>query len=145
MAKLKKWRGKEVTQEVVNRVSLVLGEFGLTAEGHAKRELQKGHGVLTGTLRRSIHVAPFNYNWSQDQAAVTIKGKREKGSSYTLGGKLVNAEVEGTRIGLQLGSGLLYSLAVHQGHHSFTGYHYLTIGVDKAKVEMPKILRRHKL
>jgi hypothetical protein len=89
--------------------------------------------VITGTLRRSIHTAEPGYNWSSDDGA------------SELGGQKVDASINGSRIVVQLGSGLKYSLPVHQGHHSFEGYHFLTIGVDKAKKELPEVLKRHKL
>ena len=133
MARFKTWRGMEVTQAVAKKVAMALGEFGLTAEGHAKRELRKGHGVITGTLRRSIHTAEPGYNWSGDDG------------SSELGGQKVDASVNGSRIVVQLGSGLGYALPVHQGHQGFEGYHFLTIGVDKAKKEVPAILKRHQL
>jgi hypothetical protein len=132
-ARFRKWRGKAITEEVARNVAKALGEFGLRAEGHSKRELRKGHGVITGTLRRSIHTAQPGYNWAGD----TGVGEQ--------GGKLVEALLNGGRLTLQLGSGLGYALPVHQGHHSFTGYHYLTNGLDKAKPELPAVLKRHKL
>lgn len=138
MAKIRKWRGKEITQEVLQNVAAALGEFGLRAEGHAKKELRKGHGVITGTLRRSIHTAGPAYNWTADQVEPSA-GSPERG------GGNVNAEIQNQRAVLMLGSGLTYALAVHQGHHSFEGYHYLTNGVDKARGELPAILKRHAL
>lgn len=141
MAKLKTWRGKEVSQAVAQNVALALGEFALRAEGHAKRELQKGHGVITGTLRRSIHTAQPGYNWNSDGG----EGER--------GGKLVAALIKGNMITVQVGSGLVYAMAIHQGwtlgykgtKGAFAGYHFLTIGVDKAKPEMPSILKEFQL
>lgn len=141
MAKLKTWRGKEVTQEVAKNVASALGEVALRAEGHAKRELKKGHGVITGTLRRSIHTAQPGYNWNSDGG----EGER--------GGKLVAALIKGNMITVQVGSGLVYALAIHQGwtlgykgtKGSFAGYHFLTIGVDKAKKEVPEVVRKYKL
>ena len=133
MARFKKWRGKEITKAVAQNVAKALGEFALRAEGHSKRELQKGHGVITGTLRRSIHVAQPGYNWAGDAGA------------SELGGKQIEALIEGTKITVLLGSGLGYALPVHQGHHGFGGYHYLTNGIDKAKSEMPGVLKKHQL
>lgn len=139
------WKGEQVTEEVLKNVAQILGEFGLRAEGHSKRELRKGHGVLTGTLRRSIHIAQPGYDWASDAAIVTIKGKRENGSSYTLGGSQTEGRIEGSRVTLQLGSGLNYALPVHQGHHSFQGYHFLTNGVNKAKPELPAIIKKYRM
>jgi hypothetical protein len=129
----KKWRGKEVTDEVKRNVARALGEFGLRAEGHSKRELRKGHGVLTGTLRRSIHTAQPGYDWGGDSG------------SSEMGGKTVEGAVGGEKVTLELGSGLTYAMAVHQGHHSFEGYHYLTNGLAQAKPELAGVLRKYQL
>jgi len=48
-------------------------------------------------------------------------------------------------LSLEVGSGLRYAMPVHQGHHSFQGYHYLTNGLKKAKAKLDAILRRHRL
>ena len=138
MARFKKWRGKEVSAEVAANVAGALGEFALRAEGHAKKELRKGHGVITGTLRRSIHVAEPGYAWSGDDVKAGA-GSPERG------GQKVKGQVQRGRMTVQLGSGLVYALAVHQGHHSFDGYHYLTIGVDKARGELGDVLRKWKI
>ena len=138
MAKMKTWRGKEVTQAVAKNVASALGEIALRAEGHAKRELRKGHGVVTGTARRSIHTAEPGYNWSADHVEASS-------ASAELGGKMVTAAIQGSRITVQLGSGLGYALPLHQGHQGFEGYHFLTIGVDKAKKEVPEVVRKYKL
>jgi len=142
MARFKKWRGKEVTQQVAKNVAAALGEFALRAERYSKKELQKGHGVLTGTLRRSIHTAQPGYQWLGDSSGA---GER--------GGKFVEALIKGKNITVQLGSGLVYALAIHQGwpsgykrmKGSFEGFHFLTKGVDKAKPELPAVLRKHQL
>lgn len=138
MAKFKKWRGKEVIKEVDENVARALGKFALVAEGYAKKELQKGHGVITGTLRRSIHTAEPGYAWVGDDMKPAA-GTPERG------GQGVNATVKRNKITVQLGSGLRYAMAVHQGHHSFEGYHFLTIGVDKAKPSLNGILREYRL
>jgi hypothetical protein len=58
---------------------------------------------------------------------------------------MTEALVDGKKITIQLGSGLGYSLPLHQGHHGFQGYHFLTIGVDKTKPELPAVLKKHQL
>jgi hypothetical protein len=128
------WRGDQVVEAVKNNVSQALVVFGLTAEGYAKKELQKGHGVVTGTARRSIHLAEPGYNWRGDDV---VPSK----SSPNRGGQMVS--ISGLR--LQIGSGLCYALALHQGHGGFPGYHFLTIGVRHAKPQMPQILLRYQL
>lgn len=138
MAYFKKWYGEQISDAVKRNVAEALGEFGLRAEGHAKRELSKGHGVLTGTLRRSIHTAQPGYDWAGDDV-------KPGSGSPERGGKAAAAAIGGDRITLELGSGLIYAMAAHQGHHSFSGYHYLTNGLMKAKPELPTVLKRHQL
>lgn len=137
-AYFKKWNGSQVTLAVQGNMAKALGKFGLVAEGFSKKELRKGHGVLTGTLRRSIHTAQPGYDWAGDNQ-VPDASAPERGGSATDG------LVEGNRVTLQLGSGLRYALPVHQGHHNFAGYHYLTNGIEKAKALMPNILKAHQL
>jgi hypothetical protein len=132
------WRGVKVVQAVQDNMAEAYMEFGLTVERHAKKQLKRGHGVLTGTLRRSIHVAEPGYAWSADDVT---PGK----ASPERGGRGVKAKTIGVKTTLQIGSGLTYALPVHQGHHSFTGYHYLTNGLAKAKPELPGILKKHQM
>uniref|UniRef100_A0A6H1ZEQ8 Tail protein n=2 Tax=viral metagenome TaxID=1070528 RepID=A0A6H1ZEQ8_9ZZZZ len=127
-----------MAEVVQTNVAEALGEFGLRVEGHAKRELQKGHGVLTGTLRRSIHTAGPDYSWSGDDVEPSP-------SAPERGGVLAKAVKTAVGLVVQVGSGLRYALAVHQGHGSFKGYHYLRKGLNKAKKELPEVLKRHKL
>jgi hypothetical protein len=35
-------------------------------------------------------------------------------------------------------------MAVHQGHHSFDGYHYLTNALEKVKPRARQHIERHK-
>jgi hypothetical protein len=141
-ARMKSWRGAEVTAAVVRNVAKALGEFGLRVEGNSKRELWKkypeSHGVDTGTLRRSIHVAQGGYDWSSDDVEPSSETPER-------GGRMFDAIVNGRKITIQVGSGMRYALAVHQGHHSFEGYHFLTIGLDKTKKELPEVLSKYRL
>jgi len=143
MAKILKWRGPEVLKAVESNIAKAIGEYALRVEGHAKRQLRKGHGVLTGTLRRSIHTAQNDYNWSGDQA--------EDGPER--GGKLIEGVKKGKGITIQVGSGLVYAMAIHQGwpagyknmNGSFEGYHFITEGQIKAKPELPAVLKKYRL
>src|SRR5690348_15092112 len=116
--RMKEWRGAQVVDDVDTNVAKAISEFGLVAEGHSKRELQKGHGVISGTLRRSIHTAQPGYNWAGDNV-------KPSSSSPERGNQVLNAIRAGQKVTIQLGSGLGYSLPVHQGHGSFGGYHFL--------------------
>lgn len=137
-ARFRSWRGKEVTEAVKRNVAKALGEFALRVEGNSKRQLRRGHGVETGTLRRSIHTAQPGYNWGADDVEPSSQ-------SSELGGKSFDAVINGKKITIQVGSGLRYALAVHQGHHSFGGYHYLTTGLEQAKKDLPEVLRKYQL
>lgn len=132
------WKGDEVKLQVLRNMAEAFGEFGLEVEGESKRELSRGHGVESGTLRRSIHMAAPGYDWSQDDVAPS-------NSSPELGGEQIDAEQAGDKLVLEIGSGLNYALPVHQGHHSFPGYHYLTNGLKKAKAKLDSILAKYRL
>ena len=133
-----KWRGDEVVDDVLNAMAGALGEIGLRVEGAAKQELRPGHGVLTGTLRRSIHTARPDYVWFHDDMEPS-KGSPE------LGGRKVEAAMRSGKLTVAVGSGLHYAIFVHQGHDSFSGYHYLTSAVDKVRAKVPGIVERYAL
>lgn len=138
------WKGDQVIKITEENACKILGEFALVAEGESKKELQKGHGVLTGTLRRSIHAASPDYEFSKDNV-------ESSGSSPERGGKEVIGKKVGGKIMVLLGSGLRYAMAIHQGwstgsegkRGSFDGYHYLVNGLDKAKAKLGSIIERH--
>jgi hypothetical protein len=132
------WRGTQVVRAVQSNVEDAYTEFGLTVERYSKKELKRGHGVLSGTLRRSIHTAEPGYDWSADDVPAGKSGPER-------GGRRVKAKTIGVKTTLLVGSGLKYSLPVHQGHHNFEGYHYLTNGLAKAKPELPVILKKHRM
>jgi len=112
------WKGKRVEADVIRVLSLGLGDIGLDMEAEAKKQLYPGHGVLTGTLRRSIHAASGDHNF-----AAEAEGQEQ-------GGHAPEPSRQGDRLVIAVGSGLVYAMAVHQGHHSFEGYHYLTNALD---------------
>lgn len=130
------WKGAAVTEAVAQAAAEAVTEIGLRVEGAAKRKLSKGHGVVTGTLRRSIHTATPGYDWRGDDTEPS-EGSPE------LGGDEAEAKDDGNRIAVQTGSGLEYALAVHQGHDGFEGYHFLTEALEEVKGEVVEVLRRH--
>jgi hypothetical protein len=132
------WRATQVVRAVQTNVEAAYGEFGLRVERYSKKELYRGHGVQRGTLRRSIHVAGPGYSWSADDVPAGKSGPER-------GGRRVMAKTIGVKTTLLIGSGLKYSLPVHQGHHGFAGYHYLTNGLAKAKPELPTILQKYRM
>lgn len=132
------WRGKEVTEQVKKNLMAAMGEFALEVQAGAMKQLEHGHGVETGTLRRSLHVAQPGYNWDADNVTPSPQSPNRNGMKF-------DAMVNGKKISIEVGSGLRYALAVHQGHHTFAGYHFLTIGVDQAKKKLPGILEKHRL
>jgi hypothetical protein len=146
MARIKKWRGKEISQAVAQNVAKALGEYGLRVEGRAKKKLKKGHGLITATLQRSIHTAQPDYNWSGDDVEPG-PGTPERGNQQ------FDAMVDGKRITIQVGSGLVYAMAIHQGwskgykgmQGSFEGYHFITDANEETKPELPAVLKKYRL
>lgn len=134
----KRWDSKGTVSHVLkNRVAPAYVKFGLIVESYGKQELEKGHGVLSGTLRRSIHIAEPGYNWAGDDVEPSEQAPER-------GGQKIELVVPSDKVSLLIGSGLRYAMAVHQGHGSFQGYHFLTNPLNKAKPELPGILDEFK-
>lgn len=123
------WKGDKLLAAITEDLKVGMGFVGLKVQSEAQKQLYKGHGVVTGTLRRSIHTAPPNFNWSGDQGGES--------------GAVVLGELVGGRVVVSVGSGLEYAMAVHQGHHRFTGYHYLVNGLDIAAPSALLIIKEH--
>ena len=130
------WKGDHVVQVTEDQLMEILPEFALVAEGESKKELKKGHGVETGTLRRSIHAAEEGYEFGGDNVEPSE-------SSPERGNQSVKATKDGNRISCLLGSGMLYALKIHQGWGNFAGYHYFTNGIEKALEKLDAIIARH--
>ena len=96
------WKGAETRAKVVAAIVSGLGEFGLKHETAAKGQLQPGHGVLTGTLRRSIHSAATQYDFAGDDLPPTT-------TSPDRGGQEVVLQEEGGRVTVVVGSGMIYA------------------------------------
>lgn len=140
------WKGPQVLVQSEKQMCEIMGEFALVAEGESKKELSKGHGVVTGTLRRSIHAASPDHDFSADNVESST-GSPERGNKKVLGKRV------GDKIMVLLGSGMSYAMAIHQGWNwqkngligVFAGYHYLTNGLEKAKGKMDSIIARHQV
>lgn len=128
------WRGPELQRELEQAARSALTEIGLRIEAEAKKELYPGHGKITGTLQRSIHVAPLGYPWQSDRTQASQ-------NTAELGGQDVEPVKDGTVLYLEVGSGLEYAMAVHQGHHAFSGYHYITKALEAVKPRVADILQ----
>jgi hypothetical protein len=137
------WNGDAVKQEVLENMSKAMGELALEVEVSSERELRKGHGLLFGDLRRSIHSALPGYDWGADD----VEGGPDRG------GQLIEAEINGDQVSIQVGSGLAYAMPINQGwpegykkmHGSFIGYHFMNNGLNKAKGDIDSILARHQV
>lgn len=134
------WNGEQVKEAVRQNVAQAWTEIGLRVETEAKRELYKGHGVVTGTLRRSIHTATPGYDWSSDNVIASD-------STPERGGQMALPSMESDGIRIQVGSGLVYALAIHQGFEDtpFQGYHYLRNALQKVKPKINTVLKKYGL
>lgn len=124
------WLGDEVLADYADAVDDALISFGLEWEGDSKRELKPGRGKITGTLQRSIHAAPANFNFGTDDMPAG-PGAPERG------GKNFDPNRNGDLVEMALGSGLKYALPVHDGHRSFKGYFYITEPYEKLAPKFP--------
>ncbi|MBI5035567.1 MAG: hypothetical protein HZB51_34175 [Chloroflexi bacterium] len=140
------WKGPEVQKKFTEAVAEGFVDFALTVEKNAKAELYKGHGVVTGTLRRSIHIAQDGYNWSGDNVEPKGGGRNTKGQftagAPERGGKRVSALGRNGKLLLQVGSGMVYALWVEMGGQGFAGYRYLRNGLAKTKPMLRDFLKR---
>ncbi len=133
-----KWNGKEVLDWVEENMEEALGVLGLAVEAEAKKELRPGHGVRTGTLRRSIHSAEPGYIWAKDDW-----DPEQNKPGPKRGGLLSRAKRKDGKLVVEVGSGVHYALLVHQGHDGFAGYHFMTNAVEKVSGKAGKIIEYH--
>ena len=113
-----------------------LTEFGLRLEAAAKLELRPGRGVITGTLRRSIHMSGLDYQWEGDDTA-------PGSNTPERGGQSPDIQKRKGSLAMVFGSGLVYAMPVHQGHRSFPGYHFITDPYARLLPTFPDILEKH--
>lgn len=134
------WNGDEVKKIAKENGAAIISEFAFEVEGEAKRELRRGHGVETGTLRRSIHAVIPGYDWGGDDVEPSPSSpERSTGK--------VRPNI-GDKLTLQVGSGMVYAMAVNQRlkpHGGFVGYHYMNIGLKKAREKLDSIIAKHKV
>lgn len=124
------WRGEDNFSKCVTALEGTLTELNLRAEAPAKGALTPGHGVVTGTFRRSIHGASPAYGWSSDNVAPS-------GGSPERGGQGGSAQRVGMKIVSQFGSGLNYALFVENLYGS------IVAGYTTATADLPSILEKH--
>jgi len=149
MASTLNWRGDDLKRRVLQQAAAGLTEFGLRCETGAKRRLRPseqdasgdfvpggGHGVRTGTLRRSIHTATPGYGWDGDNVEPS-SGAPERG------GQAAKPREQSGRLTLELGTGMEYGLEVHQSHYDATVFHFIVSSVEQEAPKLPGILKRH--
>lgn len=156
------WRGDQVLDKTLTNVGRALTEFGLRVEASAKDQLYKGHGVITGTLRRSIHCATPGFNWLAEgrmmlgarNNRLRMKSVKKAMRGTSLGQQMSLPNIQslhmtarpamvGSVLTLQVGSGLRYALPVEVGFGSFRGYNYMAIGLRQNVGKLPGILRKY--
>ena len=124
------WTGALTEQQVVRAVIGGLNEFHIGAETPIKAILQPGAGVITGTLRRSVHAAAPTYNYSSDDVIPT-PGTPDRGGTGDLPQKQ-GAFIVGT-----IGSGMSYALPMENL------YGYVRAGYDNHRHELLPALEKH--
>lgn len=123
------WRGEQTFSQCVTALEGTMTELNLRAEAPAKGALAPGHGVVTGTFRRSIHGASPSYGFSSDHVAPS-------GGSPERGGQGGGAQRVGMKIISQFGSGLNYALFVENL------YGTIVAGYMTAATDLPAIMER---
>lgn len=96
-------------------------------------------------------VGKLNLAMEEIGQMVVVEAQRElyPGHGYLTGALHASLYYRVTRRNRQsvlaVGSPLPYAIWVHEGHHSFEGYHYLTIGASRVWPLVPHILARYDL
>jgi hypothetical protein len=137
-----KWLGDVVVKDFETQIKEGWTQVGLAVETEAKANLFKGHGVVTGTLRRSIHIAQPGYNWKGDDVP-------SGADSTERGRKKIEPVIRNGKVMLQIGSGMVYALFIEIGgaaldmNNSFGGYGYLRGALAKVKPKVKDIMRAY--
>lgn len=124
------WNGPALRGQVVEAIVGGVQEFGLTHETKAKSKLRKGRGVLTGTLRRSIHAGALDYNYAEDEYPPSNQTPEQGGQMPDV------AERDGV-VGVAVGSGQPYARKIE------ALYAYMAESHAEALTELPGILEKH--
>lgn len=122
------WKGVQCRAQVVGAVKVGLGRFGLVHETEAKRELGPGHGVLTGTLRRSVHSAAPSYDFSGDDTKASSSSPERGGNA--------GAEVVSTSVIVAVGSGMRYAKRIEEM------YGYIQKGHERARPQLDGLIEQ---
>lgn len=124
------WQGATTREQVVAAVIGGLTEFGLTHEREAKSELIKGRGVVTGTLRRSIHSAPPEYDYTGDNVPPSPNAPERGGGAGEL-------RENAGKVTVIVGSGMNYAETIEKL------YGYMRASHDRIIGGLPAILEKH--
>lgn len=122
------WKGVQCKAQVVGAVKVGLGRFGLVHEREVKRELRAGQGVLTGTLRRSVHSADPSYDFPGDDVAPSNSTPERGGNAA--------AAIVGNKVITSVGSGMVYA------HYIEQIYGYIQKGHERALPELNELLEQ---
>lgn len=128
------WHGKEVQKRTRLRAAKVLLRVGFSIIELTQRQLYKGHGLVTGTLRRSYHVGLPDYTSGAAEKAA-------EGGQSAVTVVQVSPEELMKDLKLLVGSWLNYARAVDQGKGTFEGYNQLFNALDGTKRRVPFIIK----
>lgn len=124
------WNGGGTREELERRLKLAMRDLGLEIEARAKGILQPGRGVLTGTLRRSVHAAGADYDFGRDD---TEAGPR----TPERGNRQFDPTIQDGRIIIAVGSGMKYAAAVEKR------LGYLIAGREAAVKRLPEFVEKY--
>ncbi len=106
------WLADQVEKDAKKLLLKSLLKILKRVEQESKGRLYYGHGLETGTLKRSIHFAGKGYPWASDHVE----------PSYTTperGHRPITLEFIGRRLYVEFGSGQHYALFYHQKYDRF--------------------------
>ncbi len=129
-----RWRTREVKAEVSQTIAESMVEWLSGVEQDAKNSLYPGHGVDTGSMKRSIHAADDHYNWPADH---------EYPNGPERGGMVFKPTITEKAVIATIGSGQGYAIFSHQGAKGQIGLRFIIAPVLASVNRLHQILAAH--
>lgn len=117
-----RWLGAQVSAQVKDTAADVLIDLGLLIEGGIKAQLYPGHGLITGTLRRSYHLAGADQPFTDDDSDQS--------------GRRPEPVRRGSILAIAVGSGLKYAMTIEDR------YRQTLNALDQTRGRVGDVIRR---
>lgn len=106
------WLADQVEENAKKQLLKALLKILKRVERESKARLYYGHGLETGTMKRSVHFAKKGYPWASDHVEPSY-------TSPERGNRPIHLDFVGTKVYVEFGSGQHYTIFYHQMHDQF--------------------------